>query len=303
MELLARFGTLEQKQKWLQPLLKGKIRSCFAMTEPDVASSDATNLKTSIQRIGESYSVNGRKWWTSGAMDQRCKVILLIGRGPISNAENKHGQHTIVLIPTSTPGVKIHRHLEVFGFDDAPHGHAEMSFTNVIVDAKQALLHTEGGGFEAAQSRLGGGRLHHCMRLVGVCERAQTLTLERIHMRSAFNKLLAKNDAALQQIAQNRCHIESMRSATRRAAEAVDSGDVRDARKMVGVAKILVPRLACDVLDSCIQLHGGMGMCQDTLLSVFYSHARSLRIADGPDEVHLYALARSEVGAYRKSKL
>lgn len=299
MELLARYGTATQKQRWLEPLLDGRIRSCFAMTEPEVASSDATNLSVSIQRRGDMYVINGRKWWTSGAMDPRCKLILLIGRGPehqgVVERSSKHRQHSIVLIPMDTPGVRIVRHLKVFGYDDAPHGHAEMEFQNVTVDARQALLHVEGGGFEAAQSRLGGGRLHHCMRAIGSAERALELMVTRAGSRTAFGKRLIQKDGMLRKIGKSRCDIEAARLLTLSAARAVDSGDMTTARRAVAVAKIEVPRLVSAVLDRAVQAHGGLGVCQDTVLARMYAHMRTLRIADGPDEVHMLSLAKSEV--------
>lgn len=298
MELLARYGTPTQKQRWLKPLLDGKIRSCFAMTEPEVASSDATNLCASIEKLGDKYVINGRKWWTSGAMDPRCAVILLIGRGPHKGGDansGKHKQHTIVLIPMDTPGVRIVRHLKVFGYDDAPHGHAEMEFKNVTVNATDALLHVEGGGFEAAQSRLGGGRLHHCMRAIGSAERALELMVTRATTRSAFGKRLIQKDGVLREIAESRCNIEAARNVTLAAARAVDSGDVSAARRGVAVAKIEVPRLVSAVIDRAVQIHGGLGVCQDTVLARMYAHMRTLRLADGPDEVHKLSLAKSEV--------
>lgn len=299
MELLARFGTPKQKQKWLEPLLDGRIRSCFAMTEPDVASSDATNLSVSIEKIRGKYVINGRKWWTSGAIDPRCKLVLLIGRGP--NAEgsdertNKHRRHSIVLIPMNAPGVRIVRHLTVFGYDDAPHGHAEMEFRNVTVESEDSLLHVEGGGFEAAQSRLGGGRLHHCMRAIGSAERALQLMISRARSRTAFGQPLIQKDGVLRAVGQSRCDIEAGRLLTLAAAKAVDSGDMTAARRAVAIAKIEVPRLASAVVDRAVQAHGGLGVCQDSVLSRMYAHLRTLRIADGPDEVHMLSLAKSEV--------
>lgn len=300
MELLARYGTPHQKKRWLEPLLEGTIRSCFAMTEPEVASSDATNLSLSIVKQGKDYISNGRKWWTSGAMDPRCELVLLVGRGPNetgTRAGGKHGLHTIILVPMKTAGVRVLRHLTVFGYDDAPHGHAELEFKNVVVNADEALLHKEGRGFEAAQSRLGGGRLHHCMRSIGSAERALELTTSRAGQREAFGKLLIQKDGVLRAIAQSRCDIEAARLLTLDAARAVDSGDVRATRRAVGIAKISVPRLTCDVVDRAIQVHGGMGVSQDTVLARMLAHARSLRIADGPDEVHAISLAKNEIRA------
>lgn len=303
MELLARYGTKTQKERWLRPLLNGEIRSCFGMTEPDVASSDATNLKTRIEKRGDKYVINGRKWWISGAMDKRCKVMLLIGRGPTSseNETSRHKQHSVLLIPMEAPGVHIVRHLTVFGFDDAPHGHAEVALNNVVLGVQDALLHVEGGGFEAAQSRLGGGRLHHCMRQVGVASRAQELMVNRAGTRTAFGKPLIENDAVVQNIGLNRCEIECMRALVNAAAAAVDSGDREKARVAVGAAKVYVPRAACGVIDRAIQLHGGLGVCQDSLLNVLYAHARTLRIADGPDEVHLQNVAKDDIRGWRRT--
>lgn len=311
MELLARYGTKQQKEKWLRPLMQGEIRSCFGMTEPDVASSDATNLKTKLERVGEQYVINGRKWWMSGAMDPRCKLIVLITRGPIptetslSSSRSKHRQHTVVLVPMDTPGIKIVRYLSVFGYDDAPHGHAEVELRNVKVGVRESLLHTEGGGFEAAQSRLGGGRLHHCMRLVGVGERAIELMSVRAAKRSIFGKEnMLRNDAVVQVIGQSRCDVEIMRALVNSAARSVDSGNRESARLTVGATKIAVPRMAAQVVDRAIQLHGGMGLCQDTILGLLYAQARALQIADGPDEVHLQNIAKDDIrNGQRQSKL
>lgn len=305
MELLIRYGTEEQKERWLKPLLNGEIRSCFGMTEPDVASSDATNLKTLVEydESNLSYVINGRKWWTSGAMDKRCKVMLLIARGPsISSDAPRHRHHSVLLVPMETTGVSIVRSLTVFGFDDAPHGHAEVVLNNVRLPRHEALLHVEGGGFEAAQSRLGGGRLHHCMRLVGSAERALELMIRRAGDRKAFGKQsMLENDAVVQRIGECRCEIESMRSlvtATARAVDEVDGGGKKEkerARVMVGAVKVMVPKAGIKVVDEAIQMHGGMGVCQDSLLGIMYAHARSLRIADGPDEVHLLNVAKHDI--------
>jgi alkylation response protein AidB-like acyl-CoA dehydrogenase/aminoglycoside phosphotransferase (APT) family kinase protein len=300
MDLLARFGTDAQKARWLQPLLDGEIRSCFAMTEPGVASSDPTNLAATVARHGGSLVVNGRKWWTSGAMDPRCKLILFLGCGPGGGSgERRHGRHTIVLIPMEAPGVKIVRHMSVFGFDDAPHGHAEMEFKNVIVQPRDAVLLGEGRGFEAAQSRLGGGRLHHCMRVVGLSERALEVLVARAERRSAFGRALVEHGVVLQQIAQSRCDVEQARQAVHAAAAAVDGSDVAAARRAVAIAKVVVPRLASNVLDRAIQVHGGAGVSQDTMLAMAYAHVRSLRLADGPDEVHLSSIAKLELATQR----
>lgn len=278
------------------------------MTEPDVASSDATNLSLQIMKSGNNYVSNGRKWWTSGAMDPRCELILLIGRGPkstMARSSSKHKEHSIILVPMKSRGVRVVRYLSVFGFDDAPHGHAEMEFKNVTVPVEEALLHVEGGGFEAAQSRLGGGRLHHCMRAIGSAERALELMISRAEKREAFGMQLIKKDGILRDIALSRCDIETCRLLTLDAAHAVDSGDVRASRRAVAIAKISVPKLTCDIIDRAVQVHGGMGVCQDTVLARMFAHARALRIADGPDEVHVINLAKSEVKSHarRKAKL
>lgn len=291
MELLARFGSPHQKEMWLRPLLSGKIRSCFAMTEPAVASSDATNLRTSITKTSTSYKVNGRKWWTSGASDPRCKLILLVGHGPTH--ETRHNSHSILLIPVHTPGVRITRNLNVFGYDDAPHGHGELEFKNVEVPHSY-LLHREGYGFFCAQSRLGGGRLHHCMRAVGVAERALALSISRARFRTLSDVPLLQKDLFLARIAQSRCDISAARLLVVAAAKAVDSGDKQATRRAVAVAKISVPNLVLQVLDRAIQAHGAHGLCQDNVLARLYAHMRALRIADGPDEVHLLNLGRLE---------
>lgn len=305
MELLARFGTPQQKKRWLEPLLAGEIRSCFAMTEPEVASSDPTNLTSSITRHGDSLVVNGRKWWTSGACDPRCKVIIFLGVGPgTQNAretgQRRHDVHTMILIPMDAKGVKVVRHMKVFGFDDAPHGHAVVDFRNVVVRQKDAILLGEGRGFEAAQSRLGGGRLHHCMRMVGLAERALDSLISRASTRRAFGQTLIENDVVLQQVAQSRCDVEQARLLVIAAAKAVDIEDVRAARLAVAIAKVSVPKLAAAVIDRAIQIHGGRGVSQDTTLAQAYAHARSLRLADGPDEVHLLSIAKLEVKAKRR---
>lgn len=347
MELLARFGTDEQKARWLQPLLEGRIRSCFAMTEPDQASSDPTQLVATISRRASSLVVNGKKWWTSGAMDPRCKVILFLGCGPVDAGGDdgggggiggRHRRHTILLIPMNAPGVTVRRHLTVFGyggrrktkddvqlaetmlwkilkltstfssialcvlfrFNDAPHGHAEMEFSDVRVKPEDAVLLGEGRGFEAAQSRLGGGRLHHCMRMVGLAERALELLVTRAESRVAFGHKLSEHGLVLQQIAQSRCDIEQARQAVAAAAAAVDSGDVLHTRREVAIAKVVVPRLATDVIDRAIQVHGGAGVSQDTILAQAYAHARSLRLADGPDEVHMLSIAKLELKSQRQ---
>lgn len=312
MELLARFGSSEQKKQWLEPLLAGDIRSCFAMTEPEVASSDPTNLESTIARHGGNLIINGSKWWTSGACDPRCKVIIFLGVGPGAehaqqqeDHRRRHDAHTMVVMPMESPGVRVVRHLKVFGFDDAPHGHALVEFRNVVVREKDAILLGEGRGFEAAQSRLGGGRLHHCMRIVGLAERSLESFIERASSRTAFGEKLVENAVVRQQIAQSRCDVEQARHLVRAAARAVDNQDRQAARMAVAIAKVSVPRLAASVIDRAIQLHGGRGVSQDTVLAQAYAHARSLRLADGPDEVHLLNIAKLELrsGLQRGSRL
>ncbi len=298
MELLLRFGTKYQREKWLRPLLNGSIRSAFAMTEPAVASSDATNICTTATHSpdGNHFILNGRKWWTSGAMDPRCEVCFVLVKGPISaDRASKHRQHSILLVPMNTMGVKVIRPLTVFGYDDAPHGHAEVAFENVAVPVKQSMILREGAGFEAAQSRLGGGRLHHCMRLVGVAERALEMLLDRADTRIAFGKKLLSLGSTADVIAKCRCDIECCRLLVRTAAEVVDAGNRLESRKWVGIAKITVPQLVCDVIDRAIQIHGGGGVSGDYPLAQMYAQARALRLADGPDEVHRANLAKGEM--------
>lgn len=306
MELLARFGNQNQRKRWLEPLLNGSIRSCFAMTEPAVASSDPTNLSSTIARSDDSFVISGRKWWTSGAMDPRCKLIVFLGRGPSSNQfprdatssgqrVSRHRQHTIILIPMDTPGIKVLRHLTVMGYDDAPHGHAEVVFDQVRIPAENSVLLGEGRGFEAAQSRLSGGRIHHCMRAVGSGERALSMMIQRARARSAFSRKFVDHGVVRQQIATCRCDIEQARLLVESAAKAVDSGNTEAARQAVGIAKVMVPQLIGKVIDRAIQIHGAMGVSQDTVLAMMSAHIRSLRLADGPDEVHLGSIAKMEL--------
>lgn len=289
MEVLVQYGTAEQQERWLKPLLAGEIRSAFAMTEPEVASSDATNIQSSIVRDGEEYVINGRKWWTSGALDPRCEIFIFMGKtdpdGP------RHQQQSMILVPRDTPGVNILRPMRVFGSDDAPHGHAEILFEDVRVPASNLLL-GEGRGFEIAQGRLGPGRIHHCMRLVGVAQRALELMCHRAQERVAFKRPLIEMGSLRQEIAQSRCEIEQTRLLTLYAADKIDREGVKNARDLIGMIKIVAPQMAQTVIDRAIQVHGGKGVSQDTFLAGAFAYARSIRIADGPDEVHRESLTR-----------
>jgi len=292
MEVLMRYGTKEQQKQWLVPLLEGKIRSGFAMTEPQVASSDATNIECSISRQGDFYVINGRKWWTSGAMDPRCKVLILMGKTDFSAP--KHKQQSMILVDINTPGVQIKRPLLVFGFDDAPHGHAEIVFENVRVPATNILL-GEGRGFEIAQGRLGPGRLHHCMRLIGAAERGMGLMVERALSRTAFGKRIAQHGSFLSDLAKCRIELEQARLLVLEAADQLDRHGNKKARGILAMAKVAAPNMALKVLDMAMQVHGAAGVSSDTVLSHLWATARTLRIADGPDEVHLGTIAKLEL--------
>ena len=293
MEVLVRYGTKEQQDKWLKPLLDGKIRSAFAMTEPGVASSDATNISSLIENDGDNYVINGHKWWTSGAMDPRCKIIIFMGKTD-KNAE-RHNQQSMVLVPIDTKGVNIIRPLTVFGYDDAPHGHAEMTFENVRVPKKNVLL-GEGRGFEIAQGRLGPGRIHHCMRLIGMAERALEDLCRRVENRITFGKPISERGVVREFIADSRIDIEQSRLLTLKAADMMDRVGNKIARAEIAMIKIIVPNMALNVLDRAIQLHGGAGVSGDFWLSHAWAGARTLRLADGPDEVHKAHLAKIELG-------
>jgi acyl-CoA dehydrogenase len=296
MEVLHLYGTDEQKNKWLKPLLNGEIRSCFAMTEPDVASSDATNIRASIETDGDEYVINGRKWWSTGGGDPRCKLAIFMGK--TDETAPKHLQQSMILVPMETTGVKVERLLNVMRFDDAPNGHAEISFTDVRVP-KSNLLLGEGRGFEIAQGRLGPGRVHHCMRLIGVAERSLEKMKERARRREAFGKPLIDQGVIRQWIAEARCSIDQARLLILRTAWLMDTKGSKAARKEIAMIKAVVPKMVLNIVDRAIQVHGGAGLCQDTPLPTFWITARSLRIADGPDEVHLESIAKQEIAEAR----
>jgi len=296
METLERYASDEVKEEWMAPLLEGTIRSAFAMTEPEVASSDATNIESSIIRDGDEYVINGRKWWTSGANDPRCKVFIFMGKSDAKNP-NRHKQQSMIVIPADSSGVKVLRNLPVFGFDDAPHGHAEVLFENVRVPVKNILL-GEGRGFEIAQGRLGPGRIHHCMRLIGVAEVALEKMCKRTKERVAFGKAVSEQSVTQERIAESRIMIDQCRLLTLFAAHKMDVHGNKEARKEIAMIKVAAPNMACKIIDWAIQAHGGGGVSNDFGLSKMYAQSRTLRLADGPDEVHRNQIARLELKRY-----
>jgi acyl-CoA dehydrogenase len=293
MELLERYATSEHKKRWLEPLLAGEIRSAFAMTEPAVASSDATNIDCRITRDGDSYQLDGRKWWVSGAADARCKLLIVIGKTAPHNS-NRHRQQSMILVPSDAPGVQVLRSLRVFGYDDAPHGHAEVVFEKVRVPAEY-LLGGEGEGFAIAQARLGPGRIHHCMRAIGLAERALSLLCRRTSTRATFGRKISEQTVTLERIASARIQIDSARLLVLNAAHLMDTVGNKAAAKQIAMIKVATPSMACQVLDWAIQAHGGAGVCEDFPLAAGYAHARTLRLADGPDEVHSNQIGRLEL--------
>jgi len=298
METIERYGSEELKRQWLEPLLDGKIRSAFAMTEPNVASSDATNIAARIEKRGNEYLINGRKWWTSGAGDPRCKVYIFMGK---TNPDApRHSQQSMILVPAETPGITILRPLDVFGYDDAPHGHMEVDFKDVRVPVDNILL-GEGRGFEIAQGRLGPGRIHHCMRLIGLAERALELMCKRASSRVAFGRTVAEQGVTRERIAEARCQIDMARLLTLKAAWMMDVAGNKTAKAEIAMIKVVAPNMACQVIDWAMQVHGGGGVSNDFPLAGFYAGARTLRFADGPDEVHRNAIAKMELGKHAAS--
>ncbi|MEO8298204.1 MAG: acyl-CoA dehydrogenase family protein [Burkholderiales bacterium] len=297
MEILARYGTPAQKDRWLTPLLEGRIRSCFSMTEPEVASSDATNIRAEIRRDGDHYVINGRKWWTSGIADPRCEVIVFMGKSNPDNPD-KYRQQSMILIPRNTPGITVVRNLSVFGYDDAPHGHSEVRYDDVRVPLDHILL-GEDRGFEIAQGRLGPGRIHHCMRLIGRAERCLELMCQRANTRLVSGRPLAHQTVTLERIAQSRIMIDQVRLLTLHAAWKMDTVGIKEARKDIAMIKVAAPQMACQVIDWAIQVHGGGGVSQDFMLAKSYAYARGLRIADGPDEVHNNQIGRLELARWK----
>jgi acyl-CoA dehydrogenase len=300
METLMRYGSEEQKSRWLTPLLEGRIRSAFAMTEPDVASSDATNIRCSIVRDGDDYIIDGRKWFTTGAMRDTCELLIVMGKTDPDNS-NPHLQQSMILVPKNTPGVKILRHVTTLGYDDAPYGEAEILLEQVRVPAANLLL-GEGRGFEIAQGRLGPGRIHHCMRLVGGAQRALELTMDRVEQRSTFGRKLSEHQSVREDIARSWCEIEQARLLTLKAADKIDRDGSKAARDLIAAIKIVAPGMAQTVIDRAMQIHGAMGLTADLPLAELFNYARQIRLADGPDQVHMMALARQLVKAHNAQR-
>lgn len=298
MEVMAKYGTAEQQEKWLKPLMDGKIRSAFLMTEPDVASSDATNIETAITADGDEYIVNGRKWWSSGAMDPHCEIAIVMGKTDFDAP--RHVQQSMILVPMNTPGLKIIRPLTVFGFNDSPEGHAEISLDNVRVP-KENLLLGEGRGFEIAQGRLGPGRIHHCMRLIGMAQRSLEIMAARTKTRKPFGRTLDTYSSIRQEIAKSACEIEQTRLLVLSAADKMDKVGNKEAKDLIAMIKIVAPSMALKIIDRAMQVLGGLGVCSDTPLAHFYAAARMLRLADGPDEVHMSQLGKSVIKKYTKA--
>ena len=298
MEVLARYGNAAQQDQWLRPLLEGKIRSAFAMTEPGVASSDATNVQTSIVRDGDNYVINGQKWYISGACNNHCRIMIVMGKTD-PDGENRYQQQSMVLVPMDTKGVTVARPMKVLGFDDAPEGHSEITFDNVRVPVSNLLL-GEGRGFEIAQGRLGPGRIHHCMRLVGLAQRALDAMCVRAETRIAFGRPLSKQQSVREDIAKSACEIEQARLLTLKAAARMDEGGNKAAKDLIAMIKIVAPNMACTVIDRAIQIHGAAGVSQDFFLAHAYAGARSIRLADGPDQVHMMQLGRNLAAATAK---
>ena len=295
MEVLAKYGSQDQKKTWLKPLLDGEIRSAFLMTEPDVASSDATNIQTSIEKKGDHYLINGRKWWSSGAMNPKCKFFIVMGKS--DKSAERHKQQSMIIVPANNPGVKILRPLSVFGYMDSPHGHAEIELKNVKVP-KQNLILGEGRGFEIAQGRLGPGRIHHCMRLIGAAQRTLEMMCKRVNEREAFGKKLKDYSSIRQDIAKSASEIEQARLLTFSAADNIDKNGIKRAKELIAMIKIIIPKMTCDIIDRAIQAFGGKGLSDDIPLAQFYMYARTIRLADGPDEVHMYQLGRNIIKKY-----
>ena len=295
MEVLAKYGSQDQKKTWLKPLLDGEIRSAFLMTEPDVASSDATNIQTSIEKKGDHYLINGKKWWSSGAMNPKCKFFIVMGKS--DKTAERHKQQSMIIVPANNPGVKILRPLSVFGYMDSPHGHAEIELKNVKVP-KQNLILGEGRGFEIAQGRLGPGRIHHCMRLIGAAQRTLEMMCKRVNEREAFGKKLKDYSSIRQDIAKSASEIEQARLLTFSAADNIDKNGIKRAKELIAMIKIIIPKMTCDIIDRAIQAFGGKGLSDDIPLAQFYMYARTIRLADGPDEVHMYQLGRNIIKKY-----